>query len=221
MPRKSAKRIKRRAPRRNKSKYYSTSSMPRTLRAPALFTKMKYCAQISITTASVPIIHVFRGNGMFDPDFTGAGHQPMGFDQYAMLYNKWIVYGSSIKLVGSSDSVSANIYFGVCPQKTATFGGSLFEAQERNNSKYRVTTHERPQTLRAYQTSGGMLGINKNALLNDWGDYGGKTTVDPSQQWYWVIYAQDNNLVTNSTLRVNVELTYYVKLMEPKTLASS
>lgn len=39
---------------------------------------------------------VFRANSLFDPDRTGTGHQPYGFDQLAVAYGHYIVTGSRI-----------------------------------------------------------------------------------------------------------------------------
>ncbi len=40
--------------------------------------------------------HVYSANGAFDPDVTGGGHQPRGFDQWASLYTKYTVMSSKI-----------------------------------------------------------------------------------------------------------------------------
>jgi len=42
--------------------------------------------------------HQFIMNGMFKPDFTGTGHQPMYFDQYMAIYNHFTVIGCKIKV---------------------------------------------------------------------------------------------------------------------------
>lgn len=39
---------------------------------------------------------VFRMNSLFDPDFTGTGHQPMYYDRYAALYSNYRVLGSRL-----------------------------------------------------------------------------------------------------------------------------
>lgn len=35
--------------------------------------------------------HLFRANGIFDPDVTGTGHQPLYRDQVADLYTNYTV----------------------------------------------------------------------------------------------------------------------------------
>lgn len=43
-------------------------------------------------------LHVFCANGMFDPDISATGHQPMYFDQMALIYNHYTVIGSKITI---------------------------------------------------------------------------------------------------------------------------
>ena len=35
-------------------------------------------------------------NSLFDPDFTGTGHQPYYFDQFATIYQRYTVIGSKL-----------------------------------------------------------------------------------------------------------------------------
>jgi len=42
--------------------------------------------------------HVFSANGLYDPDITGGGHQPIGFDEYMALYDHYTVIGAKIRV---------------------------------------------------------------------------------------------------------------------------
>jgi len=65
---------------------------------PARITKrLRYADTFSLTsTAGAVSTYVIRANDLFDPDFTGTGHQPMGFDQLMLWYNHFCVISSKI-----------------------------------------------------------------------------------------------------------------------------
>lgn len=74
---------------------------------PSMMVKLKYVQQISIEpqAAGAPGNYYFRMNSLFDPDYSGVGHQPYGYDQIVNLgYTKYTVLGSKIKV----QSISAN-----------------------------------------------------------------------------------------------------------------
>jgi len=43
-------------------------------------------------------LQVFRANSLYDPDFTGSGHQPNGFDQLMVAYNHYTVTRARINV---------------------------------------------------------------------------------------------------------------------------
>lgn len=53
---------------------------------------LRYSASFALTcTSGVVNSYVFRANDCYDPDFTGTGHQPMGFDQMMLSYDHFCV----------------------------------------------------------------------------------------------------------------------------------
>lgn len=70
------------------------------------------------TTGNV-VSYYFSANGLFDPDITGTGHQPMGFDQMMSLYNQYTVYHSSIRVSAHGSGLSCRFGLALAPDTTA------------------------------------------------------------------------------------------------------
>lgn len=72
-----------------------------------LRTKLHY-ADVVLLSASAgnPGIWQFRMNSLFDPDYTGTGHQPQWFDQLSAVYRYVSVVGSKIKVTFIPGNVS-------------------------------------------------------------------------------------------------------------------
>jgi hypothetical protein len=66
---------------------------------------------------------VFRGNDVFDPDFTGSGAQPYNFDDWATQYNRFRVLGSRIRvefICIASTNAASQCYVTCCPRHLTT-----------------------------------------------------------------------------------------------------
>jgi len=59
----------------------------------------KYVAQVQLVgTTGTTAANRFIANGMYDPDFTGGGHQPSYFDTLSAVYQHWVVLASNIRV---------------------------------------------------------------------------------------------------------------------------
>lgn len=61
-------------------------------------TRHRYCENFNFyqDTPGTPEYYLWGANNAYDPDHTGTGHQPMGFDQMAEVYGSYAVVGSKI-----------------------------------------------------------------------------------------------------------------------------
>lgn len=82
----------------------------------------------------------FRLNSVYDPDLSGTGNQPVGFDQWAAFYNKYRVLSTDVEIrlenrstTGESLTVvyfptdTASIYTGTLPRALSIPGARSFE----------------------------------------------------------------------------------------------
>ncbi len=58
------------------------------------------------TAAGVANGYIFAANGLYDPNISGTGHQPMGFDQMIAYYNHYVVVNARIRVIVQSQVTS-------------------------------------------------------------------------------------------------------------------
>jgi len=98
----------------NTPKYVSFESARFTFFDPEQFLILKYTDRLTISLATVTATtYVYNLNGCFDPDRTGTGHQPYGYDIVATLYNRYRVRKTKWAIVFAPSSSSYNL--GVLP----------------------------------------------------------------------------------------------------------
>lgn len=86
-----------------------------------LITTLRYTDVFSINpTVGSAGIWTFAANGLFDPNVTGTGHQPMGFDQLMTFYNHYEVIGAKIKFTVVPGAEVTGFNFGVKLDDNAT-----------------------------------------------------------------------------------------------------
>lgn len=98
----------------------STNDDPRMIvRSKPLFswrtrrTLQYYTTSSIITGTTTNNAYVFAANGLYDPDVTGTGGQPMGFDQMNLFYNHYTVLRCRITVLASNTSATLTPMFAV------------------------------------------------------------------------------------------------------------
>jgi len=133
----------------------------------------------------------FSCNGMYDPNISGTGHQPMYFDQMAALYNHYTVIGSKINIkftpsIANQEGMYVGCYLD--DDTTTTNVTDISAVSEQTTGKITVippsSTDTRHFTRKwsAKKTFGGsVLG---NDLLQ------GNAAGNPSEQTYYTFAIQ-------------------------------
>lgn len=100
-----------------KRRYKRAGGLVRYRRQPMLGkkvrTSLKYTEVVNLAHGAVnglPGVYVFSANGMYDPNNSGLGHQPRGFDQLNAMYDHYTVLGATITVRFTNQSTSGRDY---------------------------------------------------------------------------------------------------------------
>ena len=107
----------------------------------------KYVESLAVDpgVSGAVISHAWVANGMYDPDYTGTGHQPRGYDQWLpVFFNHYCVVKSTITYeTWSSDTNVNNTYvMGInLVDDVTTLSGTAAKMMERPKQVYKLVTN--------------------------------------------------------------------------------
>lgn len=181
----------------------------------------KYWEQLSLTDSGGYVHHQFSCNGMYDPNTTGVGHQPMYYDQLAALYDHYTVIGSKIKwtIVPQGTSVQAPYKITTwINDDTATTGASA-SFQENKFAQTRICQGGvNPDRIVLTQKWSAKKFFG-NVLAND--ELKGGTSANLIEQSHFQISFRSLDGVSTISVYAIAEITYIAIWRELKELGSS
>jgi len=191
---------------------------------------LKYCDTHNVNggAAGLAAEVVYRANDAFDPYFTGAGHQPYGFDQWTLVYKSFCVVASRIK-VSANTTTSANdaCVAGVYISKTSTaYSSDPFACLELNTCSDSMlvgnfsTGKDRPM-IKAACNVVPFFGKDSKADLLDDEDACGSSTASPTDVAYYHLWVAGVNNSDPAAANYLVQLEYDVIFFDPISPAQS
>lgn len=213
----------------------STTSTLGTLLPPSTNVTLKYTDRISIDAAGsgAVALYQFACNGLYDPDITGTGHQPLGFDQLmgtsstTGFYNHYHVYQSRIKATFCSQAADntgqAIVAIGISDDTTV--GIDLNTMLENPTYKYKILgsvgSGQDRQTIVHNFDAAKQFGLTRSSLFAK-DDLKGIYTANPNELAYFSLYVASNNPTVNpAAVSVVVEITFRAHLTERRELLGS
>lgn len=182
-------------------------------------TKMKY-SQV-ITTAAVTGSYVMNLNSIFDPDRSGGGHQPYGFDTLASLYNRYRVISCGYRLQVAMGSTSNPIILTAYPANQIVASLSCSEIRENPRVKYVTQSPgSSASTLHGKCYIPSIVGRNKAQYMAD-DRYQAVVTADPDEVVPLNIQTFNTTDQVVPNTQVQVLLEYTVEFFDVKALGQS
>lgn len=237
MPYSKRKRTTRRRPKRRTARRQRKGRMTRPLPVilPNRYTcRLKYVSEFQLNPGTAGIAsQVYRANCCYDPDSTGSGHQPMGFDQLCLMFNQFTVLGSKITVRATESTAGSllGMHWGIMltdsGTRTAAMSG-IEQILEQEGGKKRSR-----QTFGAY--GGNALITPHNSMCTKTfslrkffnikdttgREYQCTSAATPTEMAYfevWGCSVYGNDPSSHSFI---AELEFIVQCHEPKTLSQS
>jgi hypothetical protein len=183
-------------------------------------TTLVYYDQIDYTAVVTPQLYIFRGNGPFDPDQTGTGSQPVGWDNLTTFYSVAGPVASRIRIKAFNQTTAA-LQIGVLAATTTTMVTS-YEQMRYVGATARFMDLD--GTTRGGRSFGSMAstGVSTKVIGRPWNSaFLTQVTTNPSQQWYWIIAIQTADQATAISMNLQITVEYDIVFSDPKFVALS
>jgi len=185
--------------------------------------KMVYCENATITcTAGAIGNYLFSANGLYDPNTTGGGHQPVWFDQIMPYFFHYCVLGSKIQVTftHSGNPLSVPISVGVALRGNNTTQGSYVEYIENGNSVNRVLAPDPSARVLVTKSFSARKFFGKKYTQDNY-DLKGTVSSNPVEDAYFQLYADPLTGVNDATINCLVKITYYAIFSEARPASQS
>ncbi len=184
--------------------------------------KLRYSDRFPGTTPafSVPQRFLFVANGMYDPDATGIGHQPRGFDELMAFYSHYTVSQAKITVVITTDLTKPI----VC-QILQVLDTTAIDTNGVDESTYAVESYINRQNggnlpLSTTHNVGKFLGIPS---LRSYAAARGSKVANPTEKTYFQVTVFNPNVSDSELLTYQMKVTIDFTAMfgEPQQPAQS
>lgn len=166
--------------------------------------------------------YVFSANGLYDPNITGVGHQPLGFDNYMAMYEHYTVIGAKITVQFQNTETIYMAWAGIAARSGS--GAIANGPQAVENGMCVVTPLNKADVSGDFRSLSYPLSIGKfmgrhNILAED--DFRGTSTANPNEEVYFHVIAFPNNAQDIGQITAHVVIDYIAIFTEPKNINQS
>lgn len=188
--------------------------------APSRIVYMPYSGE-HLTGGAALTYQIYRSNSIYDPDYTGTGHQPRSHDQYALYYRYYRVLGCKIKVTAFwQDGAGKTTYVGLFADSDVTTyytnPQDLFEKYGNRRARILLGTMQSKVSM---SLSVPISKLTAGALKDQRTVFGANPTLDgPFINIWWV---PTDLSATTTYPRIHAQLVYKVLLTEPIDISGS
>lgn len=188
-----------------------------------VYIKLKYADMYTATiTSGIQATQVMRGNSLFDPDRTGGGHQPYGYDQWAAMYGSYRVHASKITVRAMASGTFTTpggyeTWIDLYPAHNYTTPPSISNAGELPYAQFRMfpiyNAANKENWITSYMSTAKIWGVDKAAARSE-DDFSALTGQNPANEWDWILTAGVVDQTTSSQMKVYIQVVYYAEFYD-------
>lgn len=149
---------------------------------------------------------IFRANSIFDPDVTGTGSVAMGYDLYNRMYNRYMVYASSIKVAWMNDAANQGEVW-IRPSDQQVVVNDLVYIQNLPYSSVRVLG-DRAGPLTVHRHRMASKKFYGHRIDNDLQNFSAAFSNNPTFSLFWHV----GILATFAAMSARCQVTIYYKV---------
>lgn len=200
-----------------------TARRTRTLFGNRLCTKLKYqnFRTLDPGVLGTPAGHAYSCNGMWDPDISGGGHQPRGFDQLMNIFNHAVVIGAKITVQVSHTSGVNDTIVGIAIRDNFTIDTNMNNYLESRKCRHVMVgagANAEPKTI-SYKLNPNKF-LNRSKPMSD-PDLKNSAFNNPAESAYFHLFCGPVESVDATPVHCNVMIEYTCVFFEPKLPAQS
>lgn len=187
-------------------------------------TRMCYYDTGNLTepVAAAGIFRTYCLNSLYDPDVTGVGNQPVTYDQWSAMYNRFRVSMVEVQLVftNASGGTIANVGYIASPLSVLPASSNSWACQRISEfSTLEVQAGGGAQkTFSLSLKPWDVLGLTR-AQYYDEADYSHSAGAGPLRPVYFHIWIQ--GIIAGASVHYTTRLRYHAEVAEPNTLTIS
>lgn len=193
---------------------------PMKAQLPAVRVTLPFYSQQTLTAATPSAWYTYSLNNVYDPDVSGTGEQPLGFDQYAQFYGRYRVLG--VRFVLSfvntvSGAVNVGCFTATSSSLPSTTGSWFIQPLPSTKSDLLSVSgggHD-AVTFSSSPSIPDVLGVNHREYVTEM-DFAATTAGGPARQAFLHIVCAGLGVVP--TVRFTLRLWYDVEFSQPIAL---
>jgi len=177
-------------------------------------------------TAGVIGSYIFSANGAYDPNISGTGHQPLGFDTMMTYYEQYVVVASRITVECCGNGIQAGTFsISLSPDTTAPALPDVVEnglvVMKTIDGRGTNGTGQRIGSLSLSCDVAKYFGRKSKADLVDDANMSGTVASNPAEQVYFTVAAWGfSSFSDNTSFAMTALIEYDVVFWEPRKVAA-